>query len=40
VQWATPHLASLGVVELTRREYLARLEVAVGGGVPLPKAFA
>jgi len=27
-------------VELTRREYLARLEVAVGGGVPLPKAFA
>ena len=40
VQWATPHLASLGVVEVTRREYLARLEVAVAGGVPLPEAFA
>ena len=39
VQWATPHLASLGVVEVTRREYLARLEVAVAGGVPCP-AFA
>jgi leucyl/phenylalanyl-tRNA--protein transferase len=37
VQWATPHLASLGVVEVTRREYLARLEVAVGGGVPCPR---
>ena len=25
VQWLTPHLASLGVVEIPRREYLARL---------------
>ena len=40
VQWATPHLASLGVVEVTRREYLARLDVAAAGGVPLPKAFS
>ena len=31
VQWATPHLRSLGVVEIPRREYLARLAVAVGG---------
>jgi leucyl/phenylalanyl-tRNA--protein transferase len=37
-QWLTPHLASLGVVEISRREYLARLEVALG--VPLPAAFA
>ena len=36
----TKILASLGVVEVTRREYLARLDVAVGGGVPLPEAFA
>ena len=40
VQWATPHLASLGVVEVTRREYLARLDVAAAGGVPLPQAFS
>lgn len=25
VQWATPHLASLGVIEVPRREYLRRL---------------
>lgn len=25
VQWATPHLASLGVIEMPRREYLRRL---------------
>jgi leucyl/phenylalanyl-tRNA--protein transferase len=35
VQWSTPHLASLGVVEVPRREYLAELEVALA--VPLPK---
>jgi len=29
VQWATPHLASLGVVEIGRAEYLARLERAL-----------
>jgi leucyl/phenylalanyl-tRNA--protein transferase len=33
-QWQTPHLASLGVVEIPRREYLARLEVALE--LPLP----
>ena len=31
VQWLTPHLASLGVVELSRRDYLARLGVALEG---------
>jgi leucyl/phenylalanyl-tRNA---protein transferase len=29
VQWATPHLRSLGVVEVTREEYLRRLGAAV-----------
>ena len=29
VQWRTPHLASLGVVEIPRREYLARLAAAL-----------
>jgi leucyl/phenylalanyl-tRNA--protein transferase len=28
VQWATPHLRSLGVIEIPRNEYLARLAVA------------
>ena len=32
VQWVTPHLASLGVVEISRAEYLNRLAVAL----PLP----
>ena len=36
-QWQTPHLASLGVVEIPRKEYLMRLEVAMS--VPLPEAF-
>jgi leucyl/phenylalanyl-tRNA--protein transferase len=31
VQWATPHLTSLGVVELPRDTYLERLAVAVPG---------
>ena len=35
VQWNTPHLASLGVVDVPRREYLAMLERALA--VPLPK---
>lgn len=30
VQWLTPHLASLGAIEIPRAEYLQRLEVAVG----------
>jgi leucyl/phenylalanyl-tRNA--protein transferase len=34
VQWVTPHLASLGAVELSRRAYLQRLEVALR--LPLP----
>jgi len=29
VQWRTPHLASLGVIEVSRQAYLARLEVAL-----------
>lgn len=29
VQWATPHLESMGVVEIPRDEYLRRLEAAV-----------
>ena len=35
VQWQTPHLASLGVVGVSREEYLARLGQAVD--VPLPE---
>jgi leucyl/phenylalanyl-tRNA--protein transferase len=38
VQWATPHLSSLGVVEISRTEYLSRLGVALQ--LPLPAAFA
>lgn len=30
VQWQTPHLASLGVIEIDRDEYLALLEEALG----------
>jgi leucyl/phenylalanyl-tRNA---protein transferase len=37
VQWSTPHLASLGVVEVTRDSYLDRLERALE--VPLPTVF-
>ena len=29
VQWRTPHLATLGVVEVPRNEYLRRLSEAV-----------
>ena len=29
VQWSTPHLASLGVIELPRRDYLTRLDEAL-----------
>jgi leucyl/phenylalanyl-tRNA--protein transferase len=37
VQWQTPHLASLGAVEVARFEYLARLSRALAA--PLPAAF-
>jgi leucyl/phenylalanyl-tRNA---protein transferase len=38
VQWSTPHLASLGVVEVDRSDYLSRLETALS--LPLPAAFS
>jgi leucyl/phenylalanyl-tRNA--protein transferase len=31
VQWATPHLRSLGVIEIARPDYLRRLEAATAG---------
>ncbi|MCW2761686.1 MAG: leucyl/phenylalanyl-tRNA--protein transferase [Marmoricola sp.] len=37
-QWQTPHLATLGVQEIPRLDYLARLERALE--LPLPAAFA
>ena len=36
VQYVTPHLESLGAVEITRREYERRLEAALA----LPRRFA
>lgn len=38
VQWSTPHLQSLGVTEVPRGEYVARLGKALA--LPLPAAFA
>lgn len=38
VQWRTEHLASLGVVEVSRAEYLQRLRAALR--LPLPADFA
>ncbi len=38
VQWSTPHLESLGVEEIERREYLERLPDLLG--VPQPDVFA
>jgi leucyl/phenylalanyl-tRNA--protein transferase len=38
VQWQTPHLASLGAVEVPRADYVARVATAVD--LPLPAAFA
>jgi leucyl/phenylalanyl-tRNA--protein transferase len=38
VQWITPHMASLGAVEIRREAYLARLEGALA--LPLPTAFS
>jgi leucyl/phenylalanyl-tRNA--protein transferase len=37
VQWRTDHLASLGVVDVPRQEYLRRLDSALL--LPLPRAF-
>jgi leucyl/phenylalanyl-tRNA---protein transferase len=37
VQWLTPHLSSLGAAEISRTDYLRRLERALP--VPLPAAF-
>jgi leucyl/phenylalanyl-tRNA--protein transferase len=34
VQWLTPHFASLGAFEVSRQNYLARLERALGVAVP------
>lgn len=34
VQWRTPHLATLGVTEVPRREYLRLLEVALTAPLP------
>ena len=36
-QWQTPHLATLGVIEIPRSDYLTRLERALD--LPLPAAF-
>ncbi|HVE46704.1 MAG TPA: leucyl/phenylalanyl-tRNA--protein transferase [Acidimicrobiales bacterium] len=38
VQWQTPHLARLGAVQMSRAEYLGRLEKAVR--LPLPAVFS
>jgi leucyl/phenylalanyl-tRNA---protein transferase len=38
VQWSTPHLASLGVEEIPRADYLARLPALLAA--PLPDGFA
>ena len=38
VQWITPHMASLGAVEVPREQYLARLEQALA--LPLPATFS
>jgi len=37
VQWATSHLASLGVTEMSRSDYIARLERSLP--LPVPPAF-
>jgi len=38
VQWATPHLASVGAVEVSRAEYHRRLDAALGLGDPFGEA--
>jgi leucyl/phenylalanyl-tRNA--protein transferase len=37
VQWATPHLASLGITQIPRDDYVARLERSLA--LPVPPAF-
>jgi leucyl/phenylalanyl-tRNA--protein transferase len=37
VQWATPHLSSLGITQIPREDYLVRLEGALS--LPVPPAF-
>jgi leucyl/phenylalanyl-tRNA---protein transferase len=37
VQWVTPHLRSLGVVAISRTEYLTRLQAALA--LPIPTSF-
>jgi leucyl/phenylalanyl-tRNA--protein transferase len=37
VQWATPHLASLGITDIARSDYIARLERSLP--LPVPPAF-
>jgi leucyl/phenylalanyl-tRNA--protein transferase len=36
VQWATAHLETLGVVEVSRSTYLERLDAALGAPLPAP----
>jgi leucyl/phenylalanyl-tRNA--protein transferase len=38
VQWTTPHLESLGAIDMPRDEYLRRLEVAIA--LPQPEVFS
>jgi leucyl/phenylalanyl-tRNA--protein transferase len=38
VQWMTPHLRSLGAVDLARHEYLDRLDRAIRMAAPMPAA--
>lgn len=38
VQWSTPHLASLGIIEMERDEYLSRSAMAMG--MPSPGEFS
>lgn len=34
VQWSTPHLASLGVIEIPRAQYVERLQAAIAAAPP------
>jgi leucyl/phenylalanyl-tRNA--protein transferase len=34
VQWMTPHLRTLGAVDLRRHDYLERLDLAIHVGAP------
>jgi leucyl/phenylalanyl-tRNA--protein transferase len=37
VQWATPHLRSMGITEVSRKDYIVRLECSLS--LPVPSAF-